>query len=108
MSQKPTGLTGIKQKDETPNRQKDKAIPRAKQMTVWIDSDLYRAMMIAKAKGGGSLKEQINGAIRQKLGVRDVAELEAQERAAWEKKPWGKEDQEELELWQSAQHWEDE
>lgn len=76
-----------------------------KQMTVWIDGDVYQAMLIAKAKGSGSLKNQINEALRRKLGVKDVAALEAQEREGWLKKPWGKEDQEELEAWQDVQDW---
>jgi hypothetical protein len=76
-----------------------------KQTTVWIDGDVYEAMVLARARGGGTLKDQINQALRQALNVPDKAMLEAQERAAYEAKPWGTEDEAELEAWQSVQAW---
>ena len=60
-------------------------------------------MLLAKAKGGGSLKEQINSALRQSLGVTDVSALERQERAAYAAKPWGQDDEAELRAWESVQ-----
>ena len=65
-------------------------------------------MVLEKAKGGGSLKEQINRALRQTLNVEDVATLEAKERAAYAEKPWNAQDDEEIALWREYQVWEDE
>ena len=79
--------------------------PDAKQMTVWIDRDVYQAMVLEKAKGGGSLKEQINRALRQTLEVEDTATLEAKERAAYAEKPWDEQDDEDVALWRSSQVW---
>jgi hypothetical protein len=79
-----------------------------KQTTVWIDGDVYEAMVLARARGGGTLKDQINEALRQALNIPDKARLEAQEQAAYDAKPWAPEDEAELEAWQSVQSWEQE
>lgn len=81
---------------------------RPKQTTVWIDGDVYEAMVLARARGGGTLKDQINESLRQALNVPAKAMLEAQEQAAYDAKPWGPEDESELEAWQSVQAWEQE
>lgn len=74
-----------------------------KQTTIWIDGDLYEALMIGKARGKGSIKDQVNTAVRRHLRKQTVAEMEAQERRAWAEKPWNEQDEAEFEAFQSIQ-----
>ena len=75
---------------------------KPKQTTIWIDGDLYEAMMLAKARGKGSLKKQVNGALRQVLGVEDTAALEEKERQAYAEKPWNEQDNEDVTIFDGS------
>ena len=76
-----------------------------RQMTVFIDGDLYEALLIGKARGKGSLKKQINEALRRTLRLQNVAAREEQERRGWEAKPWNEQDDAELKMWEGVQVW---
>jgi len=74
-----------------------------KQTTLFIDADLYEALVVRKARGKGSIKDQVNESLRRTLRMRKSAELEEQERRGWEAKPWNEPDEAEVKMWEGTQ-----
>lgn len=67
MTEELTSLVGIKNNNKATKQQSNKA--QDKQTTIFIDGDLYERLMLDKARGAGSLKKQINDAIRRDKGL---------------------------------------
>ena len=67
MTEELTSLVGIKNNNKATKQQSNEA--QDKQTTIFIDSDLYERLMLDKARGAGSLKKQINDAIRRDKGL---------------------------------------
>lgn len=91
----PKGKTEQRDGSVTKKQKNDKP---PKQTTLFLDADVYEGLMIGKAKGHGSLKDQLNEAARLLLHRRQVAAWEEQERRVWAEKPWNEQDEAEIRM----------
>ncbi len=79
-----------------------------KRTTVYISPDVLEYLAVRRARGAGSVSQQLENLVREVMprtpSREDVAVMEAREVEGYTKKPPGPT---ELELWQREQVWEE-
>lgn len=80
-----------------------------KRTTIYIAEDVLEYLAIRRAKGGGSVSQQLEDLAREKmprhLTPEDVLAMEARDVEGYQKQPLA---DDEMTVWQSEQVWDDE